>query len=364
MLRWRIGVPPKIAPHGDDLQIEYILTQSCNWMFGQYTYPWSALIRKDPTVYDQNNRIEIFREAFYIVSDLLSLQKVEAAFKVLKSTLDSIPTLFRDSHPEILFSLVELASGINMPGAESLHAKVKVHVADIAEVVLGAQHPLTILLKSEFDVAPRAHITELVFKCIIDALSKTFGPTSYQTLVQQMGRSQFYARSGRAQDGQELISDVMREWQAQYGRDSALARLAELELNLMRLQACQEPDPATEAQANNSMLRIEVISGIHGNKFTDEPTSEGVQLDRSSMTLALAHWFLLKKRYTLALHVYGWHKVKEGAHVSKSQPRSQSLADTISEVVQDALVDVLSSSNDISVLPLHASMSNDIRSSG
>ncbi|KEF63378.1 uncharacterized protein A1O9_01355 [Exophiala aquamarina CBS 119918] len=365
MLRWRVGVPQKMIPRGDDLQIEFVLTQSCNWMFGQYTYPWSVLIKQDPTVYDQNNRIEIFREAFYIVSDLLSLQKVDAAFRVLKCTLDSVPDLFRDSHPEILFSLVELASGINMPGADSLHTKVKIHVADIAGVVLGDQHPLSILLKSEFDIAPRAYVTELVFKCIIDALSKTFGRTAYQTLVQQMGRSQFYARTGRDQDGQRLISDIMREWQAQYGSNSVLARLAELELNLMRLQACRERDPSVEAQTNNAMLRIEVVSGVYSNKFTEEPSSEEMQLDRSSRALALAHWFLLKKRYTFALHVYGRQNARLEQHqISKSQSQGPSLADEISDIVQDALFDVLSCPSDISVLPSHASIKDDFRSSG
>lgn len=362
MLRWRVGVPHKITLHGDDLKIEYVLTQSCNWMFGQYIYPWSVLIKRDPTVYDQNNRIEVFREAFYIVSDLLDLHKVDAAFRVLKHTLDAVPDLFRDSHPEILFSLVEIASGINMPGADSLHAKVKLHIADIAIVVLGAQHPLTILLKSEFDAAPRSHVTEVVFKCIIDALSKTFGHTAYQTLVQQMGRSQFYARTGREQDGQKLISKVMREWQIQYGSDSALARLAELELNLMRLQACREPDPSVEAEANNAMLRIEVMSGVYSNKFTDKATSGQRHLDRSSRTLALAHWFLLKKRYTLALHVYGRQKVNsEGDRTPYTQSRSHSLADIISDIVQETLLDVLSSSGDISVLPSRASLSDDLR---
>lgn len=360
MLSWRVPVPHTITPQGDNLKIEHVLTQSCNWMFGQYTYPWSVLIRRDPTVYDQNNRIEIFREAFYIISDLIGSQKIDAAFRVLKSTLDAVPDLFRDSHPEILFSLVELASGINMPGADSLHAKVKIHIADMAEVVLGTQHPLTILLRSEFDAAPRSHVTELVFKCIIDALSKTFGQTAYQTLVQQMGRSQFYARTGREKDGQKLITKVMTEWQAQYGSDSVLARLAQLELNLMRLQECHTPNPSVEAEANNAMLRIEVMTGVYSNKFTEQPCSAEVQLHRSSRTLALAHWFLLKKRYTFALHVYGRRMVHlDENRISNPAIRCQSLADSISDIVEEAFFDVLSSPRDLSLLPLRASSGDD-----
>lgn len=367
MIRWRLPNPQTLTPKGDQLKIELVLTQSCNWMFGQYTYPWSVLIRRDPTVYDQNNRIEIFREAFYIVSDLISLQRVDAAFRVLKSTLDAVPGLFRDSHPEILFSLVELASGINMPGADFLHAKVKAHIADMAEVVLGTQHPLTILLRSEFDTAPKSHVTELVFKCIIDALSKTFGQNAYQTLVQQMGRSQFYARTGRERDGQKLITRVMKEWQAQYGSDSVLARLAELELNLMRLQECHDPNPSVEAETNNSMLRIEVMTGVYSNKFTEQPKSTEIQLDRSSRTLALAHWFLLKKRYTFALHVYG-RRIGESAAECIPNPDNQdkSLADKIADIVEEALSDVLSSPGTISMLPLRASLNDEdlpIRSS-
>jgi hypothetical protein len=125
-------------PTGDDLKVEFVLRQSFNWMLAQYSFPWSSLVDEDPNIFDMDNKLEIFRETFYIVSTLLELKKVNSAFAVLKETLDAVPDFLRDKHPQLLFSLVELAYGINMPKSSVLHAKIKPHVA---EVILGHDHP-------------------------------------------------------------------------------------------------------------------------------------------------------------------------------------------------------------------------------
>lgn len=358
VLRWRVGGgPTAIKPPGDDLRIEYVLSESFNWIMGQYTCSWSSLVQRDPTFFDMNDQVEIFREAFYIVTDLLEVGKPEAAFAVLRHTLDTIPLIFRNPHPELLFTIVELAYGINMTWASDLHVKVRPHVAELASVILGTQHPLTILLKSTFDMSLNMHVTELVFKCIIDTLSKTFGLNAYQTLVQQMGRSQFYARTGRGDEGQRLIADVQRRWTEQYGVDSALARLAELELSLMRVRGSQHPDPSIQTQANNAMLRIEIMSGVYSNKFTDKPSSYVKLSENSPITTALAQWFLQNKRYSFALHCYGRAKrSEEDNHSGPGRP----LADLIADTAQSALRDTLSRPNSIMIFPSQASMPESV----
>jgi hypothetical protein len=351
--RWRVGNPTAFRPPTDDLKIEFVLNESFNWMIGQYTSSWSSSVQRNPNVFDLNGEVEILREAFYVVTDLLEIQKTAAAFAVLKHTLDAMPAIFQDPHPELLFTLVELAYGINMTGATDLHAKVRPHVAELASTIMGTRHPLTILLKSKFDVALQTHVTELVFKCIVDTMSKTFGKVAYQTLVQQMGRSQFYARTGRGIEGQKLIAEVEEQWRWQYGTDSALARLAELELCLMRLQDCHSSEPALEAQANNAMLRIEVMAGVYSSKFTDQPSNRYQVGAQFRPGMALAHWFLQNKRYTFALHCYERAKrmrVNDMAGQSSQRP----LADLIADTVTSALSDVLRRPGDLSILPSQA----------
>ncbi|OAP63968.1 hypothetical protein AYL99_03195 [Fonsecaea erecta] len=363
MFRWRAGGPTALKPPSDDMKIEYVLSESFNWMMGQYTSSWSSLVQRDPTVFDLNGEVEIFREAFYIVTDLLDLQKTDAAFAVLRHTLDAIPSIFRNPHPELLFTLVELAYGINMVHASDLHTKIRPHVADLASTILGTKHPLTILLKSEFNTSLKTHVTELVFNCIIDALSKTFGRDAYQTLVQQMGRSQFYSRTGRGEEGQKLIADIQNRWMQQYGANSALARLAELELCLMRVEESRlreqksHLDPALEAQANNAMLRIEVMAGIYSNKFTDSPSHHHTVQSQSPGTMALAQWFLQNKRYSFALHCY--ERAKQplaDCHHTSNRP----LADLIAVTTESALREMFWQPSPLLILPSQASVQENV----
>lgn len=354
--RWRVGAPVKIKPPSDDLKIEFVLSESFNWMMGQYTFPWSPLVRLNPDIFDTDNQLEIFRESFYIVCDLVEMGKVNAAFIVLRHALDAVPQLLREPHPELLFSLVELAYGISLGNSPALHARIKPHVAEMASVMLGAKHPLTVLLKSEFDVTLKTHVTELVFRCIIDTLSKTFGDNAYQTLVQQFGRSQFYARTGRGVEGQRLMADLLEQWKQMYGPDSILSRLAELELNLMCLQQYPWENQSLQAQVNNAMLRIEVMSGIYENKFTGRPSALRAP-GRAPVKLALAQWFLQHKHYTFALHSYQQSTSGSAAGASISDP---SLADRISDVVEAALRETLSRSSHIFILPSQAPVQDSV----
>ncbi|KIW50787.1 hypothetical protein PV05_09574 [Exophiala xenobiotica] len=355
--RWRIGPPTTIMSTGDDLKVEFVLSQSFNWMLGQYSFPWSSLVKENPNIFDMDNKLEIFRETFYIVSTLLELKKVNAAFAVLKETLDAVPDFLRDKHPELLFSLVELAYGINMPNSSVLHAKIKPHVAEMASVILGHDHPLTVLLRSDFDRRLRTHVTEVVFSCIIDSLSKTFGESAYQTLVHQFGRSQFYARTGRSEEGQRIISKVVDNWNSLYGPDSILSRLAELQCNLMQLQRQTCHDVSLQAQINNIKWRIEAMSGVYRNKFTSKPSPALWQADRSSRKLRLARWFLQHEHYTFALHCY--ERSMLDAQAESLSPFS-SLADSISNIVEISLQGDLLGGDHVHIIPSQAPMSESM----
>ncbi|KIV91881.1 hypothetical protein PV10_06372 [Exophiala mesophila] len=336
----------KASSHETHVQI--LLQQSSNWIQYQYRHFWSVKIRQDPLVYDLNTSIETFRESFYIVSDLLAMGKVNPAFEVLKYTLDSVPDLLRNPHPELLFALLEVASGINMPAAINLQSKVKTHLADMARVIFGMKHPATLLLTTDFESSSRNHTTQLLMACIINTLSMTFGSDAYQTLVHQLGQSQFYMRAGHATVAQETISNVLRGWMEQYGDDAALSRLAMLELSMMRLHACHDDPIPFEAEVTNSLQWIEVISGISGSQPTGILFPESSPASPDLRTKTLARWFLLRKRYTLALHVYNLTK---GLPDQRTAPHEfhepGGLAGLMANIVQDALGDALDLAEDI-----------------
>ncbi|KAL6250811.1 hypothetical protein RBB50_003114 [Rhinocladiella similis] len=151
--QWRCVAPlALVQPGADDLKIEVVLRKSFDRILGRYTCRWSSLVEHNPRILDMDNTLEKFRETFYIVSNLPDLDEVNAAFAVLNATLDTFPQLLRENHPELLFSLVELAYGLSMPNFCALHAKIKPHVAEMASVILGSDHPFTVLLRMELSI--------------------------------------------------------------------------------------------------------------------------------------------------------------------------------------------------------------------
>ncbi|RVX73651.1 hypothetical protein B0A52_02541 [Exophiala mesophila] len=331
-----------------ETHVQFLLQQCSNWIQYQYRHFWSVTLRQDPLVYDLNNSIETFRESFYIVSDLLAMGKVRPAFEVLKYTLDSVPDLLRNPHPELLFALLEVASGINMPAAINLQLKVKTHLADMVRVILGMKHPATLLLTTEFESSSRTHTTQLLMACIINSLSMTFGSDAYQTLVHQMGQSQFYMRAGHATFAQKTISNVLREWMEQYGDDAPLSRLAMFEMSMMRLHACHDDPIPFEAEVTNSLQWIEVISGISGSQPTGILFPDNSHASSGLRKKTLARWFLLRKRYTLALHVYNLTKgLPNRRTVPNEFDEPGGLDSLMANIVQDALGDALDLAEDI-----------------
>lgn len=303
--QWRCVAPlALVQPGADDLKIEVVLRKSFDRILGRYTCRWSSLVEHNPRILDMDNTLEKFRETFYIVSNLPDLDEVNAAFAVLNATLDTFPQLLRENHPELLFSLVELAYGLSMPNFCALHAKIKPHVAEMASVILGSDHPFTVLLRMEFVEVLRSHVTEVVFKCITDCLCRTFGDTAYQTLVHQFGRSQFYARTGQGEKAEKIIGQVLDRWKCLYGPDSILARLVELECNLLRLQRHQGHYLSLEVQINNIMCRIESISGVHSTKFTDKLSSDFQSTSRTTKYFYRCIWHDGSCRISATLLLY------------------------------------------------------------
>ena len=347
----RVSAPLMITLPTDDMMFDRVLHESFNWLIGQYSTSWSALTQQDPTVFDLNDQVEIFREAFFIVSDLLRIRQIPAAFEVLAHTLDSIPQLFQNPHPELLFTLVELAFGVTMSDVPDIHAKIKAHVFDLASTFFGQKHPITTLLRTEFDDRLKTYVTGQVLKCITDTLTRTFGEDAYQTQVQQMGRSQFYARTGRINEGLQLITKIRVRWAEQYGHDSTLTRLAELESNLMSLQATHRNGSTITAEAHDTVLRISVMAEIYNskfNKFTHRFDTSTPTKSRSHRSLVAAHWFLQNKRYSLVLHCY------ERAQRHAQDDQRRPLADLIADTVERALGHSIMQSDVLLDLPSRA----------
>jgi hypothetical protein len=318
-------------------QIDLVLQSTSHWMRGQYD-TWHISVQDNPAVFDLDNGIEIVRESFFLVSDLMALGRTRHAFQALQHLLDFLPSLLKNPHPELFFFFVELAAGINLHLLPNLHARVKAHAAELSAILLGSKHPITTLLQCDF-AQDDQYTSELVFACLLDTLSATFGPQAYQTICQQFGRSQFYTSTGRPQLAKLLMADVKQKFQSLYGNDSALTRVADFEMaqidnNFDEDHSCQN----TILRSAYVLQQVEQSICSHGNKFEAPGTPVPGPPSESEQSLAIARQLMRKKRYTMAFHMYSKGiRTPSAVENYQNQSRNCRLADQMIAIFTEAV---------------------------
>ena len=332
-------LPPTILPPEELKQIELILSQTSSWMKGAFDALWRPSVQQDPVIYDFDNGNEIIRESLFIVSDLVALKKTAPAFEILNCLLDIIPEVFRDPHPDLLFLLVELSAGISLNSAPLIYERIKTYVANLASIMLGELHPLTILLKCKFGAGIDRKATELVSACILDNLATTFGPCAYQTIAQQFFLSQFYSNSGKTELARHLMLDVQKQRIKTHGCESALARVAQYELSKINFRRQAKANWSEHIEQTEKMLQVEEAIGIRSNKLDVPIPASGqiTELPDSAVVLA-RHLLFSTKRNSMASNVYSrGAEVDFGGHTLRKLLRNRLLADKITNIVKGVL---------------------------
>lgn len=317
--RWRVAqspppLPGRIDPPDRVREIDIVLQQAFNWTQGSFSASWNSQIQNYPYIFDIDRRAEVLRDSFLIVSDLLELRQTTLAFRALNDILDSIPRYFVNAHPSLFLCLVELCLGTNMPRAPvALQKKVKEHVAEIARVVLGPSHPISVLLSLSFSSGDRLYISELVIKCLTDAMVNIFGEDGYISRFYEIAAAQNYAQTGRIREAEFLFTKVINRVSLQFGSETAFAGHMEFELSKIYQQSPSGPpsfSPRTllEDDPHPAFLKVERAfdAYILDRASQLQRQSPGaVELTIPAWRIDLARCLFHRRRFALALHLYG-----------------------------------------------------------
>ena len=181
---------------------------------------------------------------------------------------------------------------------------------------------------------------ELIFGCIIDTLKATLGPNSFQTILQDSWRAQFYSTTGRPDVGVRLTALIRHALTKVYGPGSSLSLITEYESCLQ-----QHEMAATGAQARklNTLLRLEEALGVPDSQLNTFPLARGEPPspppDMSKPSLSLARHLLDNKQYALAMQVYssGTGGPDHGDYVPPNLSRNMSVSNKLVEIARSAL---------------------------
>ncbi|KIW94666.1 uncharacterized protein Z519_04643 [Cladophialophora bantiana CBS 173.52] len=101
--QWRISqsppLPGRIDPPDRVRKIDIVLQQAFNWTQGSVSASWNAQIQNYPYIFDIDRWVNLLRDSFLIVSDLLERGQTHLAFRALNDTLDTIPQYFGQYTP-------------------------------------------------------------------------------------------------------------------------------------------------------------------------------------------------------------------------------------------------------------------------
>jgi len=318
--RWRVGrspspLPGRIDPPNRIREIDIVLQQAFNWTQGSFSSSWNAQLQKFPYIFDIDRRAEVLRDSFLLVSDLLEERQTSLAFRALNDILDAIPRFFANAHPSLFLCLMELCMGTNMPNAPAtLQKKVKEHVAEIARVVMGPNHPISILLSVPFPEGNSLYISELVIGYLKDAMVNIFGEDGYIPRFYEIAAAQNYAETGLASKAEFLLGKVLNGVTLQFGSETAFAGHMEFELSQISQptqpgsQPVFSPRTILEHGPHPAFLKVEKAFDAYMLDRASQlqrQSPEAVELTLPAWRIDLARYLFHRRRYALALHLYG-----------------------------------------------------------
>jgi hypothetical protein len=349
--QWRISqsppLPGRIDPPDRVRKIDIVLQQAFNWTQGSFSASWNAQIQNHPYIFDYDRRVELLRDSFLIVSDLLERGQTHPAFRILNEILDTIPRYLVNAHPSLFLCLVELCLGMNMPQAQAtLQNKVRAHVAEVAQVVLGPNHPISILLALPLPSGDPLYICGLVIKCLRDAMVNIFGENGYQTRFYEIAAAQNFAQTSQIREAELIFTKLINGISLQFGSEAAFTVYMEFERDKLYQQSpssslSQFPPSSIKNDPDPAFLKVERAFDAYNLSLAlqmQRQSPEAAPLEIPTWRIDLARYLFHRRRYALALHLCGIGSFDELSFYSPQVIDSVDflLADRVADTLRDA----------------------------
>lgn len=349
--QWRISqshpLPGRINPPDRVRNIDIVLQQAFNWTQGSSSASWNDEIQNFPYIFDIDRRVELLRDSFLIVSDLLEQGQTHLAFRTLNDILNTIPRYLVNAHPSLFLCLLELCLGINMPQAQAtLQNEVRAHVAKVAQVMLGPNHPISVLLSLPLPGEDPLYICGLVIKCLRDAMVNIFGEDGYQTRFYEIAAAQNFAQTSRIREAEFIFTKLINRISLYFGSENAFTGYMEFErAKLYQHWPSSSLTHFTPSSVKNdpnpAFLKVERAFDAFNLGYTlhiQQESPEAAPLEIPIWRIDLARYLFHRRRYALALHLCARDGFEELSFYNPQVIDSTDilLADRVADTLRDA----------------------------
>lgn len=165
--------------------LQIVNNQIKNYIYGTYESCWQPKLPQYDS--ESNSTFEIleWRTHLFDAMDLFEVGNANAGYTLLNKVCDRITTILREQHPSLLGEILELASTYRLPSQFPFREQVLHFLSSMSSIILGPNHPLTLLLHHLLNPTLRHSLIESSMRTALTLFSSpsTFGPSHEQTLT-------------------------------------------------------------------------------------------------------------------------------------------------------------------------------------
>ena len=231
-------------------------------------------------------------------------------------------------------------------GAATLQNKVRAHVAEVAQVVLGPNHPISVLLALPLPSGDPLYISGLVIKCLRDAMVNIFGENGYQTRFYEIAAAQNFAQTSQTREAELIFTKLINGISLQFGSEAAFTVYMEFERDKVYQQSpssslSQFTPSSVKNDPDSAFLKVERAFGAYNLSLAfhmQRQSPEAAPLEIPTWRIDLARYLFHRRRYALALHLCGIGCFEELSFYNPQVIDSVDilLADRVADTLRDA----------------------------
>ncbi|KIX95368.1 uncharacterized protein Z520_08885 [Fonsecaea multimorphosa CBS 102226] len=277
---WRIGMAPSavMTLSKEDSQIEQILIQTSTFYTSKFESSWFRQVHESRCSLDTGS-VENFSGSITTAAGLLAIGRIDSASSILSRVLPTLSDLLILQPPKLYYVLAELSLDASSNELGRLRSQVKRFAAAASLTILGASHPITMLLQLTLTNADqRLRLRELIQRKIHELHEQLFSATSNETTGHYWYLARVLAQLGRLDEAARILTQIIPIWENTHGINSLLPVTGLLELTKVHL-ALKNTSKGTESFVSDALRRTLAIE----KAAEHQPSSQLAELVHSRM---------------------------------------------------------------------------------
>jgi len=311
-LQWRIGPAPAtvIRMSKEQAALERLMSVTSAYYRGNYERVWHPALQQNELVFDGQSDTETFFSSILMIAGLVAVGKQSRANEEMNKVLPIARGMIQSQHPQTFYFLASLSHDPSQTPLGHLRQQIGRYIAGMANVILGPEHPITILLTVPLSMEQKHHIRHELQNQVHEEYVQTFGPTAYQTIFHYNFAARLFSYFGSMEEALSVSQRVTVLCEEIYGPNSALASKSLIEQARILL-AMGQPTILAECLVSDALRRNEMVSSMAA---PDAPCRDGaearhrsmanLQYDRSVALRLLGRIHVVGRNFGAAIHTF------------------------------------------------------------